>query len=190
MIVQDESCPHGRGILMGKIGRNEPCPCGSGLKYKKCCLQKELDSRAAQAGQEVIRVSLNDEVGKIQQAAVEGRPELRAVGVFILFATQSGDAWLLEVSEMDAILLAAGHQKIEVNIVENAKTIEVDWSHTFAIQDENFVVTAYKDKKVETFSDYPTKEIKTTVKKIKQTFTPTQLNQVHLSAQPLASDEG
>lgn len=23
-----------------KIGRNEPCPCGSGLKYKKCCLDK------------------------------------------------------------------------------------------------------------------------------------------------------
>jgi hypothetical protein len=22
-----------------KIGRNEPCPCGSGKKYKKCCLQ-------------------------------------------------------------------------------------------------------------------------------------------------------
>ncbi len=24
-----------------KIGRNAPCPCGSGLKYKKCCLGKE-----------------------------------------------------------------------------------------------------------------------------------------------------
>jgi len=23
-----------------KIGRNDPCPCGSGLKYKKCCLRK------------------------------------------------------------------------------------------------------------------------------------------------------
>ena len=23
---------------MGKIGRNDPCPCGSGKKYKKCCL--------------------------------------------------------------------------------------------------------------------------------------------------------
>ena len=22
-----------------KIGRNEPCPCGSGIKYKKCCGQ-------------------------------------------------------------------------------------------------------------------------------------------------------
>jgi preprotein translocase subunit SecA len=24
-----------------KVGRNEPCPCGSGKKYKKCCLLKE-----------------------------------------------------------------------------------------------------------------------------------------------------
>jgi SEC-C motif-containing protein len=24
-------------ISSSKVGRNEPCPCGSGLKYKKCC---------------------------------------------------------------------------------------------------------------------------------------------------------
>ena len=23
-----------------KVGRNEPCPCGSGKKYKKCCIGK------------------------------------------------------------------------------------------------------------------------------------------------------
>jgi len=23
-----------------KVGRNEPCPCGSGKKFKKCCLNK------------------------------------------------------------------------------------------------------------------------------------------------------
>jgi len=22
---------------MGQVGRNDPCPCGSGKKYKKCC---------------------------------------------------------------------------------------------------------------------------------------------------------
>ena len=22
-------------------GRNQPCPCGSGKKYKKCCMRKE-----------------------------------------------------------------------------------------------------------------------------------------------------
>ena len=26
---------------MEKVGRNEPCPCGSGKKYKKCCLEKD-----------------------------------------------------------------------------------------------------------------------------------------------------
>jgi len=25
-----------------KVGRNDPCPCGSGLKYKKCCLPKSI----------------------------------------------------------------------------------------------------------------------------------------------------
>ena len=25
-----------------KVGRNDPCPCGSGLKYKKCCLNKDI----------------------------------------------------------------------------------------------------------------------------------------------------
>lgn len=24
-----------------KIGRNEPCPCGSGKKYKNCCFKKD-----------------------------------------------------------------------------------------------------------------------------------------------------
>ena len=25
-----------------KIGRNSTCPCGSGLKFKKCCLHKAM----------------------------------------------------------------------------------------------------------------------------------------------------
>lgn len=27
--------------MKGKVGRNDPCPCGSGKKYKNCCLKKE-----------------------------------------------------------------------------------------------------------------------------------------------------
>lgn len=26
-----------------KLGRNEPCHCGSGIKYKKCCLNKDIE---------------------------------------------------------------------------------------------------------------------------------------------------
>lgn len=25
------------GVKVSKVGRNEPCPCNSGLKFKKCC---------------------------------------------------------------------------------------------------------------------------------------------------------
>ena len=30
---------------MSKIKRNDPCHCGSGKKYKKCCLRKEEEDR-------------------------------------------------------------------------------------------------------------------------------------------------
>jgi len=33
---------------VSEVGRNDPCPCGSGKKYKKCCLEKD----EAQAGQQ------------------------------------------------------------------------------------------------------------------------------------------
>lgn len=27
--------------MNAKVGRNDPCPCGSGKKHKQCCLQKK-----------------------------------------------------------------------------------------------------------------------------------------------------
>ena len=30
--------PTGKQLKRNKIGRNDPCPCGSGKKFKKCCL--------------------------------------------------------------------------------------------------------------------------------------------------------
>ncbi len=34
--------------MVMKIGRNEPCPCGSGKKYKKCCMQIHLSIEKAE----------------------------------------------------------------------------------------------------------------------------------------------
>jgi hypothetical protein len=31
-------------LVHKRTGRNDPCPCGSGLKYKKCCLNKSMKS--------------------------------------------------------------------------------------------------------------------------------------------------
>ncbi|HZZ77251.1 MAG TPA: SEC-C metal-binding domain-containing protein [Gemmataceae bacterium] len=38
--------PHGMAGIAevvrdkGRVGRNEPCPCGSGMKFKVCCLRR------------------------------------------------------------------------------------------------------------------------------------------------------
>ena len=47
---------------MEKVGRNAPCPCGSGKKYKKCCLPLHQESRAWQdsAGPLTLEPGLTD----------------------------------------------------------------------------------------------------------------------------------
>ncbi len=37
IIEEDIEKPNLEGIDLSKIGRNDPCPCGSGKKFKKCC---------------------------------------------------------------------------------------------------------------------------------------------------------
>lgn len=37
---RDINNPNVTRIVQRKIGRNEICPCGSGKKFKKCCLIK------------------------------------------------------------------------------------------------------------------------------------------------------
>jgi len=38
------------GVSVSNVNRNDPCPCGSGKKYKKCCMLKERDLSAVRAG--------------------------------------------------------------------------------------------------------------------------------------------
>lgn len=62
---------------MAKIGRNQPCPCGSGVKYKKCCGKPQ--TFASPSGQpeeqelEVVRQKLRQaEAERIQREKQQG----------------------------------------------------------------------------------------------------------------------
>ena len=35
------AAPVAKAVKAGSVGRNDPCPCGSGKKYKECCMGKE-----------------------------------------------------------------------------------------------------------------------------------------------------
>lgn len=42
-----------------KIGRNDPCPCGSGKKYKHCCLKNKKQTTANQSSQKAERYPIS-----------------------------------------------------------------------------------------------------------------------------------
>ena len=53
-----------------KVGRNDPCPCGSGKKYKKCCLAADEAARprVAEANGQRFQVSGNVSDGQLDMA--------------------------------------------------------------------------------------------------------------------------
>ena len=164
---------------MLKIGRNDPCLCGSGKKFKKCCL---TTGTGAPAGPTIPSVKI--EVEKIQANAGAGKGAVLALGVFVLFSTTSGDAWLLEVTDMDAIQVAQGGEKLEVLIEENPETIEINWTHKFAVKNKKFILTSYQDKSEEIKKDYPVHSIISTVQKIRRRIPVELLSTIHLKVDP------
>jgi len=55
-----------------KVGRNDPCPCGSGLKYKKCCLSSSIapkqDVEALYSRKYGIRLKKKPDIEAIRKA--------------------------------------------------------------------------------------------------------------------------
>jgi hypothetical protein len=66
-------------VSMADVGRNDPCPCGSGKKYKKCCLNKSF----SQVGREdSIRHSLVQELLRLFRQRFHKDRFEDAVGLF------------------------------------------------------------------------------------------------------------
>lgn len=177
---------------MAKTGRNDPCPCGSGKKFKNCCAGKPVEAtpnlagaparaatRAPAATMAQKPLTLRGEVQKVQLEAKEKRSALWTQGVFVFFSTREGDGWLLDASAMDALQVASGGRPIEVEVVQTADSIEITWSHTFVI-DKNFTVTDYRDKRQTTHASYPASRIRELVAKVRDSLSPEMLATLHL----------
>ncbi|HYA01495.1 MAG TPA: SEC-C metal-binding domain-containing protein [Syntrophobacteria bacterium] len=67
-----------------KTGRNEPCPCGSGKKYKKCCVAKH------EKAQEFLRETRTQDFQ--EGAKEEGLPPFVATGFDLLAADKYDEA--------------------------------------------------------------------------------------------------
>ena len=54
---------------MARPGRNDPCPCGSGQKYKKCCLPKDEAADLARVKRETAAAAEAAHKRKLEQDA-------------------------------------------------------------------------------------------------------------------------
>lgn len=166
---------------MAKIGRNEQCPCRSGRKYKNCCALIQQNSvpqppSRPKAGQ----VTLMGGVKAIQADAVAKKTGYRELGVFFLYSTAGGDAWLLEMTECDCVQVARAGLALEPPINEDSEVIEINYSHTFSLLDKQLRITAYRDKSTEILVDAPNRELHAAMRRIRKKFTSDQLKKVHL----------
>ena len=168
---------------MAKIGRNDKCPCQSGKKFKRCCGRggsRPVQAKTRPATEKDIQITLMDGVEVIQGLAEKKMDATRELGVFFFYSTAEGDAWLLEMTDQDCVKVAEGGKRLSPPIDESPETIEVNWSHTFAINNKMLELTAYDDKGVMVLADAPAQKINAMAKRIKKKFSDEQLRQVHV----------
>ncbi|KAB1441280.1 type I methionyl aminopeptidase [Pseudodesulfovibrio senegalensis] len=69
--------------MHSKIGRNDPCPCGSGRKYKQCCLGKPVAGRAAGAAADFSAEAMYRKY-KVRLKTPEQIEGIRRCGVLVM----------------------------------------------------------------------------------------------------------
>lgn len=105
---------------MPKPGRNDPCPCGSGKKYKHCCLEKDRAAelapaiaqrvalQAQKANQVALRKDYQEELLEIQ-ATLQGAQALDAASNAVVDLVHAGR---LEEAEQAARALLVRYPEV------------------------------------------------------------------------------
>jgi hypothetical protein len=102
---------------------------------------------------------LAEEVRYIQRRAAQQDSRIVSLGQVPLFSSETGDAWVLDVRDQLATLIARDGDPLSVHIDETEKNFAIGWNGYYQIDGEAFV---YRDKdtgSVRTIFGYPTQQI-------------------------------
>ena len=68
-----------------RVGRNDPCPCGSGRKYKNCCMRKEQSAGAVSRQQNsplpTVHPGARPQASRQEEAKIANRCETWSAGL-------------------------------------------------------------------------------------------------------------
>jgi uncharacterized protein YecA (UPF0149 family) len=99
------------------IGRNEPCPCGSGKKFKKCCARNNPEKSVEEYFEAIKNAENEEEVLNLLKDAVKNYPlEHRFLLPLIVYSLQSNNyqeagrylrhAWQLMGTDLDEAFIS------------------------------------------------------------------------------------
>ena len=99
------------------IGRNEPCPCGSGKKFKKCCARNNPDKSVEEYFEAIKNAENEEDVLNLLKDAVKNYPlEHRFLLPLIVYSLQSNNyqeagrylrhAWQLMGTDLDEAFIS------------------------------------------------------------------------------------
>ncbi len=126
-----------------KIGRNELCPCGSGQKYKKCCLSRQPETKKEVYYQDIKKADQVNEIYELLRKADQDYPLEPAFFMpLIVFSLQQGDfkaasrflkkAWRVMGTELDESFI----MPLTSLLLEEGKVEEAEEIASLALEDK------------------------------------------------------
>ena len=104
-------------------------------------------------------IRLADEVRYIQQRAANHDGRIVTIGQLILFSTETGDAWLLDRTDLLAARIAQNGEAEPIQIVETEATFAIEWKGSYRINGPAFVYSDRDTGRVITIVGYPTDKL-------------------------------
>jgi hypothetical protein len=102
---------------------------------------------------------LADEIGYIQDQAADHDGRIVTIGPLILSSTDTGDAWLLDVTDHLAARLARDGDPEPIHLEETDTSFAIEWKGHYRIEGPAFVYADRDTGRVTTILGYPTQTI-------------------------------
>lgn len=102
---------------------------------------------------------LAEEIRYIQDKAADHIPRLVTIGQLILFSTETGDAWLLDVTDKLAARLARDGDSEPIHLKETDTRFVIGWKGHYQIEGPAFIYSDRDTGRVTTIIGYPTRKI-------------------------------
>ena len=115
-----------------KAGRNKACPCGSGKKYKKCCLSKDEEAEVEASGsawdyQEAKKAIRSSQNYPVEKCLINGDWEKKGMANIIVIRRQEEDRYIFAGYLVD--LFCLGVKDAFCNAGLSRRAVEEQLSH-------------------------------------------------------------